>query len=204
MVEICSKQGIFELGDVAIESYIKISNLNDFIFCPLSIYFHNLYGSLNTELYHTTKQKDGIDIHESVDNKNYSTHKNILQSIDVFSSEYKICGKIDTFDIDKGILTERKKHISTIYDGYVFQLYAQYYCLKEMGYNVRKIRLYSYDDNKIYPIELSSENNMMRVKFDKLLDTMHSFDLNGYIPVTKEKCENCIYSPLCDRSLAEV
>lgn len=178
--------------------------MNDFIFCPLSIYFHNLYGNLNTELYHTTKQKNGQNIHEAVDNKNYSTHKNMLQSIDIFSNNYRICGKIDLFDIDTGVLTERKKHINVIYDGYIFQLYAQFYCLSEMGYEVKKIRLYSYDDNKIYPIALPNENNEMNLKFEKLIEDMHNFDLNSYEPCTKEKCEKCIYNPLCDRGLVEI
>ena len=51
-------------------------------------------------------------------------------------------------------LIERKKKITTIYDGYVFQLYAQYYCLIEMGYLVEKIQFYSFDSNKTYPIKL--------------------------------------------------
>ena len=31
---------------------IKYSNLNDFIFCPASIYFHKLYGSQDNLTYH--------------------------------------------------------------------------------------------------------------------------------------------------------
>lgn len=33
------------------ENAIKISNLNDYIFCPISIYFHNLYGDMDTIMY---------------------------------------------------------------------------------------------------------------------------------------------------------
>lgn len=32
---------------------IIISNLNDFIFCPASIYFHKLYGSEDKLMYQT-------------------------------------------------------------------------------------------------------------------------------------------------------
>jgi hypothetical protein len=43
------------------DDYIIISNLNDFIFCPASIYFHNLYGSMDTFLYQGASQINGTD-----------------------------------------------------------------------------------------------------------------------------------------------
>ena len=184
------------------ESYIKISNLNDFVFCPVSIYFHNLYGYLKEELYQTDKQKNGKDAHEAIDNRHYSTHKDVLQGIDVYSEKYKLCGKIDIFDIGKGLLTERKKHISVVYDGYVFQLYAQYFAMIEMGYDVRRLRFYSSDDNKIYPVKLPGEDEGMFDKFERLIGDMRAFDIDGYVPQDKDKCVNCIYSDFCDRTLA--
>lgn len=33
------------------DDLIIVSNLNDFIFCPASIYFHKLYGSEDTIMY---------------------------------------------------------------------------------------------------------------------------------------------------------
>lgn len=33
------------------ENPINITMLNDFIFCPLSIYYHNLYDDMETSLY---------------------------------------------------------------------------------------------------------------------------------------------------------
>ena len=36
------------------EDYIMISQLNDFIFCPYSIYLHNIYMEASEEIYHTT------------------------------------------------------------------------------------------------------------------------------------------------------
>lgn len=47
------------------------------------------------------------------------------------------------------MLVERKKHVSRIYDGYVFQLYGQYYSMIDMGYAVDSLRIHSIDDNKI-------------------------------------------------------
>lgn len=49
------------------ENPIIISNLNDFIFCPASIYFHNIYGQQNRRLYQSEKQLNGTKVHETVD-----------------------------------------------------------------------------------------------------------------------------------------
>lgn len=184
------------------ELYLKITYLNDFIFCPLSIYYHQLYGDLAERLYYSDALLDGKAAHSAVDEKRYSTHKNILQGIDVYSDEYKLCGKIDIFDTEKGLLTERKKHIETIYDGYLFQLYAQCLCLREMGYEVKQIRFYSNDDNKVYPQKLPEENLEMFEKFKATNAKMQDFDVNSYEPQTEEKCRNCIYNDFCDRPLA--
>ena len=183
------------------ELYLKISYLNDFIFCPLSIYYHQLYGELSERMYYGKAQLDGKAVHSAVDEKRYSTHKNILQGLDVYSDEYKLCGKIDTFDTDKGLLTERKKHIETIYDGYVFQLYAQTLCLREMGYTVKEIRFYSSDDNKVYPVPLPEEDSVMFKKFNETNAAMREFEVDSYKPLSPEKCRNCIYNDFCDRPL---
>jgi len=184
------------------ELYLKITYLNDFIFCPLSIYFHQLYGDLAERLYYSDAQLDGKAAHESIDNHFYSTHKNILQGMDVYSDEYKLCGKIDIFDVEKGLLTERKKHIEKIYDGYLFQLYAQCLCLREMGYEVKQIRFYSSDDNKVYETELPENNPEMFEKFKNTNAKMQDFDVDNYIPENAQKCENCIYNDFCDRPVA--
>ena len=184
------------------ELYLKISNLNDFIFCPLSIYYHQLYGELSERMYYGQAQLDGKAAHSAVDEKRYSTHKNILQSLDVYSDEYKLSGKIDIFDIEKGLLTERKKHIETIYDGYVFQLYAQCICLREMGYKVKQLRFYSSDDNKIYSVKLPEEDSEMFENFKATNEAMQTFDVSSYQPKSEDKCRNCIYNDFCDRPLA--
>ena len=183
------------------ELYLKISYLNDFIFCPLSIYYHQLYGELSERMYYSKSQLDGKKAHSAIDEKRYSTHKNILQSLDIYSNEYKLCGKIDIFDTEKGLLTERKNHIETIYDGYIFQLYAQCLCLREMKYDVKKIRLYSCDDNKIYKIPLPESDEPMFNKFKNINKKLQEFSPALYKPTNAEKCRNCIYNDFCDRPL---
>ena len=61
------------------EEIILISYLNDFIFCPLSIYFHKLYGEIDKTLYQTTFQINGTNAHKAIDNRTYSAKSNILQ-----------------------------------------------------------------------------------------------------------------------------
>ena len=183
------------------EEIILISYLNDFIFCPVSIYFHKLYGNLEQTLYQRDYQINGKSAHRTIDEKTYSTSANILQGIDVYTEKYGILGKIDVFDISKGILTERKNKITEIYDGYIFQVYAQYYALEEMGYKVNKIRLHSMEDNKTYNIDIPEKNILLKDKFDKLIRDMHEFKFENFKQTNRKKCEKCIYEPSCDRSL---
>jgi CRISPR-associated protein Cas4 len=184
-----------------VEQYIQISLLNDFIFCPRSIYFHKCYGNLATQNYHSTYQVKGLNAHKTIDENTYSTSKNILQGIDIFSEKYNLVGKIDIFDIKTKTLTERKKQIKVIYDGYILQIYAQYFCLIEMGYKVEHLKLYSKDDNKSYPIDLPTNNKIMYDKFTKTIKDLQNFNLNDKFTANIEKCKNCIYYNLCDYSL---
>lgn len=183
------------------EDYIPISYLNDFVFCPRSIYFHQLHGRLSTRLYHDLPQIRGKAVHEAIDNAKYSSRKSILQGVDVYCHQYGICGKVDIFDIYAGLLTERKKHINNIYDGYIFQLYAQYFGLTEMGYEVKKMRFYSSDDNKVFPVELPQKNMKMKAKFENTVEQIKNYNLNDHIQTNPLKCKNCIYESICDQSL---
>ena len=182
------------------EEIILTSYLNDFIFCPISIYFHKLYGNLKKELYQTSYQRNGTNAHKAIDNKTYSTRKDILQGIDVFSAEFGIQGKIDTFNIQTGVLTERKNTIKKIYDGYIFQVYSQYYGLTEMGYNVKKIQLYNMTNNKNYTIKLPIKDKGMDNKFRNLIKQIREFDMETFEQTNNKKCKQCIYEPACDRS----
>lgn len=183
------------------EAYLKITYLNDFIFCPLSIYYHELYGQVEPLLFHDKPQIDGKDAHRTIDEATYSTHSNVLQGIDVYSDIYGLCGKIDTFEIDKGLLTERKKKIVTIYDGYVFQIYGQCFCLREMGYTVNTLRFWSKDDNRVYPVKLPEENPEMLAKFEITVERLKKLNPTVFSPSDQNKCSNCIYNNFCDRPI---
>jgi recB family exonuclease len=81
-----------------------------------------------------------------------------------------------------------------------YQLYAQYFCLIEMGYEVEKLKLYSLDDNKVYEIPLPNEEEIQT--FEAFLQEYKRFDpRNSDFKAQLDKCQNCIYAELCDRSL---
>ena len=94
------------------ESYLPITYLNDFIFCPRSIYFHQRFAFYNQPLYHNKAQTIGKIKHETIEEKRYSTSKYILQNMDVYSEKYKLCGKIDVYNQKTKELVERKYHIN--------------------------------------------------------------------------------------------
>lgn len=185
------------------DDLIKITQINDFIFCPASIYFHNLYGDRETTTYQRKEQINGIHAHEKIDDGTYATKKDILMGLDVYCDEFGLIGKIDMYDKGKNLLRERKKKIKVIYDGYVFQLYAQLFSLREMGYTVKSIQLYSMDDNKIYNIDLPEDNSEMLQKFKCIIKAIKEFKLEFFVQSNVDKCKNCIYQPACDRAVGE-
>lgn len=183
------------------EEGILITQLNDYIFCPASIYYHHLYEQTNVYLYQNTTQVKGTNAHKSIEEQAYSSRKDILQGISVYSSHYNLFGKIDLFDAAKGELIERKNTIKTICDGYVYQIFGQYFALTEMGYEVKNMKLYSKTDNRSYPVALPGENPEMLSKFRGVIDEMNHFNLDDFQPQNKEKCGNCIYESACGVSL---
>lgn len=179
------------------EQFIRISNLNDFIFCPASIYYHGLYEELDRSVYQEVDQMRGLLVHELIDKSKYSTSKHILQGLEIYTDKYKIIGKIDIYDGKKKVLIERKNKITTIYDGYIFQLYAQYFGMVELGYEINNLSLYSYSDNKSYPIKLPEDDEEMFSKFEKLMFDIATFNLEFFRQNNNDKCKRCIYSELC-------
>jgi len=92
---------------------------------------------------------------------------------------------------------ERKSHISEVYQGQIYQLYGQYFCLTEMGYQVEKLKLYSMDDNKVYEIPLPDEKAIRT--FEAFLEEYQHFNpaASDFV-ADPEKCAGCIYRELCN------
>lgn len=151
-------------------------------------------------MYQTEAQLKGTKAHESVDQGTYSDRKDVIMALDVYCEQYGLIGKIDLYYADKGLLVERKRQIKQIYDGYIYQLYGQYFALKEMGYAVKKIQLYSMIDNKKYNVKLPEDDTERWKAFEKLIDEMRLFQMDDFTQENQLKCRNCIYEPACDRS----
>lgn len=70
-----------------------------------------------------------------------------------------------------------------------------------MGYEVKALEIRSLDDNKKYKIKLPDEDVDMKLKFEKLVDDMRTFNLETFYQINANKCKKCIYEDACDRSL---
>jgi len=177
---------------------IQISKLNDYLFCPRSIYFHFVYGNFSSRVFHEKEQRRGKISHENIDRQKYSTLKKYIQGLEVYSEKYGLIGKIDIYDQDEKVLIERKFKVKEIYKGYKFQLYAQYLCLKEMGKKVKSIFIHSLVDNKRTEIALPGKKDIQEIeKVIKKINSMEVADL--MILKNSQKCKRCIYKPLCHK-----
>lgn len=176
------------------EPYIQISKINDFVYCPASLYLHTMFEGFSEQTFHATPQVAGKLNHQAVDEKTYSSAKRYLVGMDVYSTTYNVSGKIDMYDIQTKTLIERKTKIRELYDGYRYQLYAQYFCLLDMGYEVTNMTIRSLSDNKSYPIPLPSlqEKN----EFESILNQIRSFDPKSLFVHSCPKCEKSIYGTL--------
>lgn len=150
------------------------------------------------ELFHATPQVRGKLEHESVDKKTASTRKNDLMNLPVFSEKYGLVGKIDIYKGDQQHLIEKKYQLKNIYQGQIYQLWAQMFCLEEMGYSVKRLSLYETSTNKSIPIELPNENDVR--KFAEFIEKYHHYSPDEPIDVNVNKCRHCIYCSLCDKT----
>ena len=180
------------------ETYISISQLNDFVFCPYSIYLHNVYKGGVEDTYHASPQTAGKNAHNAVDAQRI---RKKVSGIEVFSQELGLMGKIDVYDPEKEELTERKRCVKQIYQGQIFQLQAQYFSMKEMGYAIKKIQFYSIQDQKYYPQPLPQKEDKALLK--ETIKKIQSLKCLVSITVNPNKCRYCIYNNLCDKATIE-
>jgi len=162
----------------------------------MSVYLHSVYDNFHADTYHDAAQRRGKLNHAAIDRGIYTTSKHVLQGLPVYSHRYNLAGKIDNYDQKKKEIVERKTLIKKIYDGYRYQMYAQYFCLVDMGYEVQKLFLHSLQDNKRYSIEIPGKDATQ--EFERILKAINNFSVNNYcVRTNKEKCSKCIYRNLC-------
>lgn len=176
------------------EQFIRISNINDFLFCPKSLYMSSIFEAFDTSLYKDQPQIVGMQLHAAIDERRYSTAKHILQGLSVASTEYGLLGKIDTYDAKKMMLVERKTRIKMLHEGYKMQLYAQYVCMKEMGYTVLYMCLHSLQDNKRYALLPPRDGELRRLR--EILGQMRMVTVAKLRAHSCKRCESHIYESL--------
>lgn len=181
---------------------IPISELADFQFCPKSVFYHHIYAKYEASLYHERAQTEGKIVHESVDQKRYSTKKRWIQSLGVHCRKYGLYGKIDLYDTQTATLVERKACVKRVYRGNEYQLYGQYFALREMGYPVKRIQIRSVRDNKVH--EVGRPNAFDEERFAAYLRKLRNFQMGDYFDQNPKKCRGCAYRELCDTGIETV
>lgn len=182
-------------------TYITISSLNDYLFCPYSIYLHNVYMNVDEGLYHAKPQIKGKLAHEKIDNKTASTRKGDLLSLPVYSEKYRLMGKIDIYRRKEKLLIERKYQLKRIYRGNMYQLWAQYLCMKEMGYEVERLAFYEISTNRFFPLGLPASSDLIQLSL--LIEGILWYDPIEPISINPNKCKHCIFCNFCDKTIEE-
>lgn len=152
-------------------------------------------------LYHATPQTQGKIAHEPIDKKKSSNRRGDLLSLPIYSTRYKLMGKVDMYRQDEKLLTERKYQLKNIYQGQIYQLWAQYFCLIEMGYEVERIAFYEISTNKMIPIALPNERDI--TDFAAFIEKFYQFNPTDTLITNPNKCRHCIYCNLCDKTEEE-
>ncbi len=176
--------------------HIPISWLNDYVFCPYSIYLHNVYMSTDEGLYHALPQVRGKAAHTTIDSKTYS-NKNCITAITVISNKLGVIGKIDLYRPIERLLVERKYRLENIYRGQLYQLWCQYYCMIEMGYRVDRIEFYEISRNRHISVPLPSEREYSELS--DVISKIHRYNPQMPIKYNLNKCRHCVYCNLCDK-----
>lgn len=183
------------------DNYILISTLNDFIFCPYSIYLHNVYMETDESIYYAIPQVRGKIAHTGIDKKTYSPRNDCITALPVFSDKYGLLGKIDLFKVAEKKLIERKYQLKQIFRGQIYQLWAQYFCMQEMGYNIESLAFYEISTNKMHPIDIPTQED--EKEFSDFITKFRNYNPSDSITIIASKCQHCIYNNLCDKAEVE-
>ncbi len=178
------------------EPYIRISNINDFLYSPRSLYLHSIYESFAPSEYKADPQIRGTILHEAIDKGTYSSSARYIVGKPVFSEEYGVVGKIDIYDRETYTLVERKTKIRHVYEGYRLQLYAQYLAMREEGYRIDHLRFQSIEDNRRHVLIMPGLVEIWRLK--EVLDAMQKYQFAGPNESDRSlhRCDVSIYGSL--------
>lgn len=74
-LSLCRRNHIDLFTDYSMIDYIPLSTLNDYIFCPYSIYLHSVYMESDEDLFKAKPQIEGTIVHQATVRKTSSTRK---------------------------------------------------------------------------------------------------------------------------------
>lgn len=152
-------------------------------------------------LVYATPQAKGKAAHAAIDKKKYSSRKDDFCGLCVYSNELGLLGKIDLFKAKEKLLIERKYQLNTIYQGQIYQLWAQYFCMTEMGYSVENLAFYAISTNKTFPVALPGDSG--KKELQDFIGKFKNYDPSHPLQTNMNKCQHCIYSNLCDKTIIE-
>ena len=151
------------------------------------------------DLYKATPQLSGSDAHYATDNGSSSTRKGDVMALPVFSDELGITGIIDIYKGEQHLLIERKNNLKHIFRGQVYQLWAQYFCMVEMGYHIEKIAFYEISTNKMLYQALPTDKD--KVELMAFINNFRNYSPDStHFIINPNKCRHCIYCNLCDKT----
>ena len=179
-----------------IDNYINITTLNDFLFCPYSIYLHNAFMDMDGDVFVAKPQVRGKAAHKEIDERTLSVEPDDVQSLKVFSIELGLVGVIDLYRKNERHLIEFKYKVGdSLFLGQKAQLWAQYFCLSEMGSQVEKISVYEKSTGIFHDVKIPA-NDVKQILTD-LIRKFREFDFSQPMEVSTKKCTYCIYCNLC-------
>ena len=148
--------------------------------------------------YQAMPQTRGKIAHTPIDTGSGAHNKGDKYGLSVISHKYGLIGKIDVYKGREKILIERKYELKQIYRGQYYQLWAQYFCMKEMGYEVNKIGFYEISSKRTIYVDVP--NKEQTKEFEDFLKQFRSYDPEVLFVSNPNKCKHCIYSNLCDKT----
>ena len=149
------------------------------------------------DVYHATPQVRGRNAHAAVDTKSTTPSSDRLESISVYSHELGVYGKIDVYNKVKHSLVERKYQLKQIYQGQIYQLWAQYFCMVEMGFIISKLAFYEISTRKTTYLNLPGDLEKMELL--SFIKQYNDFNPRTFNKANANKCAHCIYLNLCDK-----
>jgi len=153
-------------------------------------------------MYHATPQTRGRCAHDTVEKKTASNRADDILSLPVYSDEYGLMGKIDVYKRKDCKLIERKYQLKHIYQGQIYQLWAQMLCLREMGYDVKELAFYEISTNKMIPVKMPDSDSLLQ--FRRFIEKFRTYDPSETsFTVNPNKCHHCIYCNLCDKTIED-